>query len=130
MYIRQGEKKLKHKIVWFLADIKGFTERQLYIFEHYSFKKGRLTTKAITVLVEKDMISGKVYSQKSTGQEALKILEREKIRLLYTSEDIKIKKGKPYGWVYGDNREIHNKKGEVIEIRRYRCDYYGQKERC
>lgn len=130
MYIKQGERKLKHKIIWFLADIKEFTERQLYIFEHFVKINGKYTTKIITILVEKNMLSGEVYSQKSKGQEALKILEREKIRLLYTSDDIKIKKGKPYGWVYGDNREIHNKKGEVVEIRRYRCDYYGQKERC
>lgn len=130
MYIKQGERKLKHKIIWFLADIKEFTERQLYIFEYFVKINGKYTTKIITILVEKNMLSGEVYSQKSKGQEALKILEREKIRLLYTSDDIKIKKGKPYGWVYGDNREIHNKKGEVVEIRRYRCDYYGQKERC
>lgn len=130
MYIKQGERKLKHKIIWFLADINGFTERQLYIFEYFVLKNGDYTAKTITVLVEKNIISGEVYSQKSKGQEALKILEREKMRLLYTSDDIKIKKGKPYGWVYGDNREIHNRKGEVVEIRRYRCDYHGQKERC
>ena len=38
------------------------------------------------------------------------------------------RKGKPYGWTYGSNKEIHNNKGEVISIRRRRCDYYGNSE--
>lgn len=122
MFIKAGTRKIKHKIVWFLADINGFTERKLFIFEDIcSFK-------VFTVLEEKSIESGRVFSQKDSGKKADKIIEREQIRLLYTSEDIRIKKGKPYGWTYGDNREIHNRNGEVIAIRRYRRDYYGQKE--
>ena len=122
MFIKSGSRKLKHSTVWFLADIKGFTERKLFIFEDVD------CSKTITVLEEKSIESGRVFSQKDSGKKADKIIERERIRLLYTSDDIRIKKGKPYGWTYGDNREIHNRKGEVIAIRRYRRDYYGQKE--
>ena len=122
MFIKAGTRKIKHKIVWILADINGFTERKLFIFEDIcSFK-------VFTVLEEKSIESGKVFSQKDSGKKAEKIIDREKIRLLYTSDDIRIKKGKPYGWTYGDNREIHNRNGEVIAIRQYRRDYYGQKE--
>lgn len=122
MFIKCGSRKLKHKIVWFLADINGFTDRKLFIFKDI--------VKHHTVLEEKSIESGKVFSQKNSGKKAEDIIERERSRLLYTSDDIRIKKGKPYGWVYGDNKEIHNKKGEIIEIRSYRCDYFGQKERC
>ena len=37
-------------------------------------------------------------------------------------------KGRPFGLCYGDNKEIHNNKGEVIKIRQSRCDWFGQKE--
>lgn len=120
MFIISGSRKIKHKVVWFLADIKDFTERKLYIFEDI--------IKQHTVLEEKNIITGEIFSQKNSGKKAEEIIERERIRLLYTSDDIRIKKGKPFGWTFGDNREIHNKKGEVVAIRRYRCDYYGQKE--
>ena len=122
MFIKSGSRKIKHNVVWFLADINGFTERKLFIFEDVC------SLKTITVLEEKSIESGRVFSQKDSGKKADKIIERERIRLLYTSEDIRIKKGKPYGWTYGDNREIHNRNGEVIAIRQYRRDYYGQKE--
>lgn len=120
MFIQCGSRRIKHNVVWFLADINGFTERKLFIFEDI--------IKRHTVLEEKSIESGKVFSQKNSGKKAEEIIERERIRLLYTSDDIRIKKGKPYGWTYGDNREIHNRKGEVVEIRRYRSDYFGQKE--
>jgi len=120
MFITNGSRKLKHKIVWFLADINGFTERKLFIFEDI-FKQ-------FTVLEEKSIDTDKIFSQKNSGKKALDIIERERSRLLYTSEDIRIKKGKPYGWTYGENREIHNNKGEVVKIKQLRCDYFGQKE--
>lgn len=124
MFITYGTTKIKHKVVWFLADINTFTERKLFIFEIYCNKK----TKYVTVLTEKDKLTGEIYSQKSSGKNAEKIIDHEQLRKLYTSEDIKIKKGKPYGWTYGENIEIHNKNGEVVSIKQKRCDYFGQKE--
>lgn len=123
MFLVHGTSKIQHKVIWFLADMNGFTERKLYIFEVYGKK-----TKVITVLQEKNNITNEVYSQKNSGKNALEIIERERIRKLYTSDDIKIQKGKPYGWTYGENKEIHNRKGEVIAIKQNRCDYFGQKE--
>ena len=121
MFISMGNKKIKHKIIWFLADLNSFSERKLYIFEISETKK-------VVVLCETDKLKELKFIQKFKGKPALKLLEREKIRLLYTSDDIKIKKGKPFGWTYGENIEIHNCKGEVIKIKQNRCDYFGQKE--
>ena len=130
VYIWHGERKIKHKIIWFLSDIKDFTERKLYIFEYFTYQNKQLVKKTIALLSEKNILSGRVFTQKEKGKNALKIIEKEKARLLYTSDDIKITKGKPHGWTYGENREIHNAKGEIIEIRQYRCDFHGQKELC
>lgn len=119
MFIEFGVKKIKHKIVWFLSDLDGFTERKLYIFYPQINKK-------ITVLSEKNKITGKVFHQKDIGQKALNTIKREEIRKLYTSDDIKITKGKPCGWIYGENIEIKTKKS--ISIKQKKCDFYGQKE--
>ncbi len=119
MFINFGSKKIKHKIIWFLSDIDCFTERKLYIFKPQF-------NKYITVLSEKSKISGNVFQQKEIGQKALNTIKREEIRKLYTSEEIKITKGKPCGWIFGENTEfISNNK---ITIKQKRCDFFGQKE--
>ena len=123
MLLTQGTRKIKHKTIWFLAELNNFTERKLYIFEYIDRK-----VKTITVLVEKDKLTGEVFTQRNKGQKANNIIEQEKIRILFTSDDIKVQKGKPYGWTYGENKEIHNRKGQVIAIKQKACDYYGQKE--
>ena len=33
-----------------------------------------------------------------------------------------------FGFCYGENHEIHNSKGEVVEIRQKSCDFFGNKE--
>ena len=124
MFVVQGTRKIKHRTIWFLADIKGFTERKLYIFKYYAGVK----EKYITVLSEKNKLSGEVFKQKESGQKALDTIYRENLRKLYTSEDIKIQKGKPCGWIYGENKEIHDKKGNIIAIKQNACDFFGQKE--
>lgn len=123
MLLTQGTRKIKHKTIWFLAELNNFTERKLYIFEYIDKK-----VKTITVLIEKDKLTGEVFTQRNKGQKAYNIIEQEKIRILFTSDDIKVQKGKPYGWTYGENKEIHNRKGQVIAIKQKACDYYGQKE--
>lgn len=121
MYLRHGTSKMKHKVIWFLEDIKDFTERKLYIFES---PEGKI----VTFLVEKSIDSGNLFTQRDLGEKARNIIERERCRILYTSDDIKLSKGKPCGWVYGENIEIHDRKGNVIGIKRNVCDFYGQKE--
>lgn len=123
MFLTQGTRKIKHKTIWFLADLNNFTERKLYIFEYID-----KNIKTITVLFEKDKLTGEVFSQRNKGQKSKNIMEQERIRILFTSDDIKVEKGKPFGWVYGENKEIHDRQGKVIAIKQKACDYYGQKE--
>lgn len=128
MFIQEGDRKIKHSNIWFLSDIKDFTERKMYIFEFACLKKGKSNIKTIVILFEKHSITGEIFQHKIKGINAIKVIEREKSRLLYTSNDIKIVKGKPYQWVYGINKEIRDKKGDIVKTKHYRCDFYGQKE--
>lgn len=108
--------------IWFLESIKDFNERKLLL--------GRTKkNKVVISLIEKRIIDGRVFVDVQCGAKAEKIINTEKNRILYTRQQALFsRKGKPYGWTYADNKEIHNNKGQVISIRQKRCDYYGNSE--
>lgn len=108
--------------IWFLDGTKDFNDRKLLL--------GRTPKgKTVVSLVETRIIDLKVYVDTQSGLKAEKIIQNEKNRVLYTRQEVLLsRKGKPYGWTYGDNREIHNRKGEVVAIRQYRSDIYGNSE--
>lgn len=114
--------KFKAYDVWFLANTKECDNRILYIgFCPHCLKD-------FTCLIETSKTENKTFNKIKSGKAALKEIELCRTDKLYTANDLKIKKGKPYGWIYGENVEIHNNKGEIIKIRQKACDYYGQKE--
>lgn len=107
--------------IWYLENIKDFEKRRIIIGEY----RGSLTT----CLIETRKTDGKIFTQTEFNKKAENVLKNEKNRILYKrSEYLKSKKGKPYGWTYGENIEVKNNKGEIISIRQKRCDYFGQKE--
>lgn len=108
--------------VWFLEGIKDFCERKLFLGKT---KKNTI----VTCLVEKRMYDGKIFEDVQIGENAKQVIEKEKKRVLYTRQEaIMSRKGKPYSWTYGDNKEIHNSKGKIIAIKQKRCDYFGNSE--
>jgi hypothetical protein len=108
--------------IWFLESTKDFNERKLLLGKT---KKN----KTVISLIEKRIIDAKIFVDTQSGSRAEKIIRTEKNRILYTRQEaIMSRKGKPYGWTYGENKEIHNNKGEVIAIKQKRCDYYGNSE--
>lgn len=109
--------------IWFLEGTKDFCNRKLLL--------GRTPQKHKTVvsLIETRIADAKVFVDTQAGLKAEKIIHNERSRILYTRQDVILsKKGKPYGWIYGDNREVRNKKGEVISIKQYSCDNFGNSE--
>jgi hypothetical protein len=109
--------------IWFLENTKDFSERKLLI--------GRTAKnyKTVVSLVEKRIADEKVFVDTQAGEKAEKIIHNEKGRILYTRQDVICsKKGKPFGWTFGDNREFKNKKGEIVEIKQFRSDSYGNSE--
>lgn len=108
--------------VWFLEGTRDFNERKLLIGKT---QKG----KTVISLVEKRIVDGKVFVDVQSDAKAEKIIHNEKSRVLYTRQEaLMSRKGKPCGWTYGENKEIHNNKGEIIAIRQKRCDYFGNSE--
>ena len=114
MFLQIGNRNVKHSEILFLSDIKDFTNRKIYKFFN------PMNDKVHIILCETHIETKEVFEQKLSGIKASKVLEREKCRLLYTSYDITRQTSKPYGWVYGENKEIHDKNGNVIrtEVRR------------
>ena len=112
--------------VWFLFDNAGFRNRRLLLGTCPVCKKD------VVSLIEERKQDGRIFVQQVSGMKAVDLIDNslEKREINYAEHDLKIKQGKgaPLGLCYGDNKEIHNNKGEVVGIRVNRCDFFGQKE--
>lgn len=110
--------------IWFLFDNSTDKNRRLLLGKCPNCKKD------VVVLIEERKRDGKIFKQVETGEKATDIVDKilAKKDVVYSVNELKQKKGKPFGLCYGDNREIHNNKGQVIKIRQSRCDWFGQKE--
>ena len=109
--------------IWFLSNTDKFIDRKLYL--------GRCPNclSDVALLRETRIADNKVFEEKVIGYKKVKnICDKIRHHILFTKQDIKITKGKPFGWVFGINKEIKNKSGQIIEIRQSACDFYNQKE--
>lgn len=106
--------------VWFLKDIKGFTARKLL--------KGICPNcgddVALQIMTSTD--NGKTYYNLYNGIEAVKTIYREKKRIIKVLPNIQT--CNLYGWIYGINVEIKNKKSETTQIRQYAADSNGKRK--
>ena len=112
-------KPIKNGSLWVLSDLKDFTARKLYIG-----KCSVCGSEAVT-LIEKRISDNKVFVNKIEGIEAIKTIYREKKRKLVELPNIK--EDNLYGWVYGINTQIKDKKGNVTKIRQYASDFKGNR---
>ena len=116
-------RRFKEYDIWFLSNTPLFCDRKLFLGKCPSCRED------VALLIETRIKDRAVFKNYVTGfEEVKKICGRVKHQVAVTMREIAVSKGKPYGWTYGDNREIKNNKGNVFEIRQYRCDFYGQKE--
>ena len=106
--------------VYFLVDSKKFKNRKL--------KVGYcpVCRTSIAILTEKRKADNEVFSDFYKGERALTIIKKEKKNVLFIiyGQAQKIKDD----WTFGINKEIKNRKGEIIEIRQYTSNFHGQKE--
>lgn len=82
----------------------------------------------VAELIEVRKIDGAGFRKTYYKKDAENLINKLSTQVEYTSADIKKFKKVPFGLCYGENIEIHNRKGEIIEIRQKRCDYFGTKE--
>ena len=99
--------------VWFLNDNEKFTHRRFYLATCPVCKKG------LAKLVETRLLGGDLLE---------KYTDRLIKEVRYTDQDLIKLKSVPYGFCYGENQEVHNNKGDVIEIRQKKCDFFGNKQ--
>lgn len=106
--------------LWILQDFKGFIKRKLL--------KGKCTVCGDDVCMQimTNASTNKTYFNVYTGIEAVKTIYREKKRKVMTFPNIK--SSALFGFVYGTNTEIKNKKGEVTQIRQYSTDFKTAKK--
>lgn len=112
-------KKIKSGELYFLKDIKGFTARKMLVTKCSNCRE------LIAILTEKRISDNKVFINFQKGLAAVKTIYRERKRTVQVLPDIKL--NSLYGWVYGHNVQIRNKKGEVTQIRQYSSDFKGNK---
>jgi len=112
-------KEVKCEEIWFLKDIKGFGARKLYAGKCPHCKDD------VALLVEKRTDDGKIFCNNLTKIEAVKALYREKKRIKKVFKGVK--STFLYDWIYGQNVEIKNKHGKVIQIRQYSSNFKGQR---
>ena len=116
-------REFKEYDIWFLTNTKQFHNRKLYL--------GRcpVCLKDIARLDEVRISDGKLFKDSAIGFKSVqKLCYKVRHQISITAQEISIKKGKPYGLCYGENKEIHNNKGKIITVRQKRCDFHGQKE--
>ena len=113
-----------HKIndgeLWFLSDIKGFTARKIYI------GTCKICKEDVAILIETRKEDKKTFINEFKGIEAVKTIYREKKRKVTVVPNIKT--NCLYGWVYGINTQIKNKKGVITQVRQYASDFKGNKK--
>lgn len=120
MKLTCGCGKVVHKAtILYLKDIKDFTKRKIITArcEHCH--------NVVLTLSETRISDGKVFINEDIyGNRAKSILVREKNNIIDTSQ---IKDCSRARWVYGQNVQIRNKKGQVTQIRQYSKDFISGK---
>lgn len=116
-----GSNSLKNHRMWILQDIKGFTDRELFMV------KCNKCRQISVILKEKRIADGKVFiNQISTEKNALGTLFRESKRVIREMVDIDFRSLN--GWIYGTNVQVKNRKGKVIQLRQYSTTFGGDKQ--
>lgn len=107
--------------MWILKDLKDFETRKLIIGSCPKCHR------PVTTLIEKRIDDGEVFINSNiTGNRAMKLIAREQKRFL--CKYYKLDVNSLFGWIYGVNVGIKNKKGDVTQIRQYASNFNGNKK--
>lgn len=115
-------RKFKSFEAWFLLDNKDFMKRKMCL------GTCPICGARTVELIETRKYDGAIFRKTFFKKDAEKLIQKMQLQIEHTSADIKRLKKAPFGLCYGENVEIRNHKGEIVEIRQKRCDYFGAKE--
>ena len=115
---------MRHCCQFKADDIYCLAETELYTLRYLSIGFCPICKKPVAELVqtrfdgqiEKEVISG-------VGANTMMLCHAEEIVRSIKENYFIRKKSKPYGWVYGINKQLKNGK-----IKQYAADFYGNKE--
>lgn len=112
-------KKINDAELWILSDFNGFIKRKLFI------GKCSVCGDDAALEITTNAKTNQTYLNLYNGIEAVKVIYRSKKRKIVALPDIK--SDNLYGWVFGINSEIKNKRGEIKKIRQYASDFKGNR---
>lgn len=112
-------KEIRSAELWILKDFNGFVQRKLLK------AVCPLCGDDVCLLIQKSTKNGNTYLNNYTHLEAVKALYREKKRI--AAQVPAIATDNLYGWIYGVNVQIRNRKGVVSQLRQYSSDFHGNR---
>lgn len=116
IYCFECKRKIKPYDVWHLYDNSLFYDRKLFIGKCPKCKKD------FAALIEVRKTDNKIFLDTRKDDKASKLIDKCITQIWYRNKDLKFKKGVPFGFIFGENRQ--NKK----EINVYACDFFGNKQ--
>ena len=109
--------------IWYLKDTELYSDRTLFIGDCPRCNKH------LTELIQRNKKTNTYMRVKKVGDSALALARDEIKNILWSRNSVnKMKfKPKPYGWIYGINKEKTDKSGNKY-IEQYSADFYGNTE--
>ena len=110
----------------------NFAADEVYYLEETEFYHTRLLSIGFCPICKKPVaqliewrFDGKIFKEILSGVNANTMVLSHANEIISSIGDINTHKikGKPFGWVYGLNKQLKDKK-----IKQYACDFYGNKE--
>jgi len=111
--------------VWFLQSLNSKEPNKMFNTRRLLIGKCPVCGREVVTLVEYRVIDNQEFVQTEIGYKAEQIKQREKKRIVYTQNTCP--KGQLTGYIYGENKEIHNNSGQVVKLRQRACDWNNHK---
>ena len=116
--MRHCNSVFKAQDIWFLLDLENETKRKLYLANCPICNK--------EIVLYSSLKNGEYFEKYYYSGGARNIKDRLKKDKTSTMLGFKTKYKMPFGFKYGENKEII-KKGKVVGVKQYACDFWGNK---
>ena len=105
---------------WFLFDTSLFFDRRLEVY------RCPICDKDLCRLIEVRKTDNRIFDRLFKNQEARNKIKELTSDINYTTLSLRVEKGEPTGFIYGENKEI--KRNGIIQDIKRACDFFGNKK--